>query len=539
MLVDHVIVASLRQYVSRNQSIPAFHEEISQNPDAFSLRLDSLQSAIENGILYADVFRDPDCTTLLLYLMETKRVSATLGVSTYFHCLALMEFTEKQPLRDCDADLKMITRFKNLCLVKNAALTQDAELFVRGVIENFSKLAIHINEDQFREDILDLSKVDQWVNVICMPTKDELNSKRLSFNRGVLENISFIVKCKHWRGAPPDHITYLVPSFGIMMYCLSLISSNPVAPKCVLGSVSVDTLYALHQRNEHPVSLYHPLVASNLKLVHGVRSGVYLAALHDMGHVFWASLFTNDERKLILNNFLQFINALSDEAEAHRDELAKARLDQIKFKSYDFDLTPLVNYHEPKFRLAEYIQSCFGNGGQGVFGIYCKSDYKSAPIGTIESDHVFYLVCRQYHLKRDPYQIAYCLRVLALKKDRYFRDDGIISLIDSLASHVAKSSAPLALFDASYKNERLNIDYAAIHALLLQDLDSPTLWVTLRDHHHADLLVLLRSLKLAYFEPYVPLSAADRAKLKAHVEWHHANTPVAVVEAAEQACGVL
>lgn len=540
MLSDEKIIGALRQYVSRNQAIPAFYQAIDENPGEFSDRLEALLSAIHTGDIHAESFSDPDCTSFLLYLIERKKIPAMLGLSAYFHCLALMEFTSKQPLRDEDADLKTDVRMKFLRLVSEGDLTEHGELYYASILRNFSVLSISIDEDDCRAHFKTLPAMDQWLTALCIKrhNKDDTNP-RLRFYHAVLENVPMAVKHGQWPGVPADYVTYLLPSLGVYHYCLGKTSEQPVAIKPILGSVSLESLYQLHKNNEHPVGLYHREVKSNIKLVHKVRAGAYITAWHDLAHACWGSLLPLMERQYLVHTLPRFIDGLLDQARAKKDEIVIDRLTQGRSRAYDFDLTPLSAYHDASRRREQVVQSCFGKGGQGRFGIYPKADYKDYRIGQLENDRILYLVCRAYHLNQDPYQIAAYLRLEALKNDAYFRNDGIIALIDSIALRSAKPSAHFSLFQPNVKSERLNINYAAIKGLLDLRMQSKDLWQALRDNHHADLLVLLKSLELTYFEPYAPLNAGDRLKLRAHIDEHYANTPAPEMPTRELACGVL
>lgn len=515
------LICALREYIAKNEVIPDFFESIDDNPDEHELCLEALQLAIEQGDLNALVFSHPDCTTYLLYLIERRRIDCFLGLSTYFHCLGLMQFTTMQPLKEEDQDLKTKAAFKWLPLVDQGQLTDHIEIYVERVVEQFARIGIHFDPLTLKDAIARLSPIDQWVYALSIERCGIGDQEKvIHFYRSVAENSSYIGKCDTWPGVPSSRVTYLIPSLGLYRYIMEHAFQNPILIRPMLGAVSDQTLIKLHEQQKHPVAFYHRYVKSNLKKVHGHRAGVLFAALHDLSHAFWGSLLSMEDRSFLLNQGSHFAKALIVQAEARDDKDVSAYLKKVMHKIYDFDLTPLPLYHDAEFRRENYLKLCFGHSVGGVSGIYFTGDYKTRRLGELVADRTFFLVCQKFHEGSDPYKIAAMLRAQALKRDSDFRDNRIISLIDAIASW-SVASTPFStptLFGPPTLSRKLSIDYDAIGRLLETSPDSKTFWDVMQDQHYDDLLILIRELRLAYFEPYLPLSEKDRARLVAHIE---------------------
>lgn len=68
--------------------------------------LKELQRAIKYGDKGADIFTDPDCSIYLLKMMETGVIPFAEGITVYTYLMALMQYSDYQPIANSDEYLK-------------------------------------------------------------------------------------------------------------------------------------------------------------------------------------------------------------------------------------------------------------------------------------------------------------------------------------------------------------------------------------------------------------------------------------------------
>src|SRR6185437_14478117 len=85
---------NLFRYIAANKVLPAKLEEIKTD----NRKVNELLFAISTGDSDSSVFSEHDCHVYLLYLMQQKKISFSAGMTVYSYLMALMQFTEQQPL---------------------------------------------------------------------------------------------------------------------------------------------------------------------------------------------------------------------------------------------------------------------------------------------------------------------------------------------------------------------------------------------------------------------------------------------------------
>src|ERR1700730_18342916 len=89
-------------YIDRNKIIKALLDKITPE----NLQVEQLLVAINTGDAHANIWNDPECHIYLLYLIKQKKIPFAQGMTVYTYLMALMQFTDKQPLKATDNDVK-------------------------------------------------------------------------------------------------------------------------------------------------------------------------------------------------------------------------------------------------------------------------------------------------------------------------------------------------------------------------------------------------------------------------------------------------
>lgn len=153
------IIPAIYQFIRKNPDLPKLPSRIRPNhPEA-----QKLLAAIQAGDINAEIFSNPNCSVYLLHLLETEQISRQEGMTVYGYLLALMQYTEKQPIKECDLDVKSLRNVEVKLLVAEGKLTQSGSEYLQMLCEEFAKLYIKINLTELTNFVLSLKPTEQWL----------------------------------------------------------------------------------------------------------------------------------------------------------------------------------------------------------------------------------------------------------------------------------------------------------------------------------------------------------------------------------------
>jgi hypothetical protein len=168
---------SLFQHVSRNKLMPELLSKI--NPD--NPKLTQLYQSIKKGDFENKIFHDHQCDIYLLYLIKSQQISLPQGLDVYSYLMALMQFTDKQPLKKDDGDVKVPRKVSVEFLVKDQKISPIGEEYLKDILSRLALMNINIDKDEFRKFILTLSPVDArltQIETLISPRKNGHLTKR-------------------------------------------------------------------------------------------------------------------------------------------------------------------------------------------------------------------------------------------------------------------------------------------------------------------------------------------------------------------------
>ncbi|MHB1948422.1 MAG: hypothetical protein ACYCQI_09945 [Gammaproteobacteria bacterium] len=488
-------------YIKKNTKIPEFLNSI----DLSDPRINQLRKAIEAGNDQDDIFSDPDCHLILWHLIKEKLISLDEGLTVHVYLMALMQSMTKQALKSEDLSLKFETPVQVDKLVSNGELTSFSKHYLSEICKQFAKFGFHVNYDKLAQFVLNLPATEQWALRLRY---DRVRSNLFLF--AVVVNTPFLYE---QTTSPEDTYkkNYWIPSTKIIKYLIETVSSEPLQEMPIYGSIGPRTLLDIHQRNQHPLPLYSPLVKTNSLTVHGNSTcGPVAVLLHDWGHIFWASMLKKEERDIIYRNIIPNLIFLKKEASIyHNDHRIVAAIKELIDIVHDFDLTPVKNYIDPRTRFTNYLQSIFKVDRLESFRSYWRMHDDDEPsfIGSAPQDGLLFLVSRltqNHHLPIEARDIWNQIAEIFNKDCRTFlRRDKIV---DAIVNAAKDNMTPCDTQDSSVAIP----DWKVWLELVTNTADSQELWNQVRTKHHDDLLTLSRCYQLNFFHPYLPMTEERR-----------------------------
>lgn len=335
----------IMQFVSLNREIPQLLSEINENPP----ELKALVTAINEGDCSAVIFSDPKCYIYLLYAIKNELIPFESAMTTYGYLLALIQFTEKQPIRESDLPTRDIRNVEVLNTVLENKLVDTAKAYLKGCCERFAILNYKIDYEELCQFVLQLPAIER--SIIKIDATDSLQDwDGLFFALNI--NMPFIHK---HIDESTSHVQYWIPSNSLIEFFLKKISNQPFKMLPCYGSVKPSTYETLHQQGFHPVALYAYHVKSNPIYADRFKPGPFLIWLHDIGHTFWASMFTHDEIYQIFFGFIPILKNLKNQAESKNASEEAAIYQDGIIKAADLDLTMVHDFSNSKIRLFKYL----------------------------------------------------------------------------------------------------------------------------------------------------------------------------------------
>jgi hypothetical protein len=513
----HLLRNDILELVKKNKTIPNFLNSLMPEDP----RLLCLKKAIRNGNFRARIWNNPHCNLYLIYLIQENRIPFWQGITAYVYLIAKMQYTETQELRQEDHDVKFNYRVNIVSLVKAGKITVRGYEYLFGVMHALEKLNVHLNFSELVDYVLELPRIEQWL--IETEFDHHWMERRVKHDRLIyvlISNLPLLQQAFIGRYEDPS-THYFVPSSSLIHYFLKIMNEQPMRMRPVLGSPGFETLYQWHERDFHPVSLYATQIISNPKEADGYRCGPFALWLHDIGHTFWASMLSKEQREYIFTMYIPALRCLKDMAKACRDNSSLAVLEKIEIEAYDFDLTAIVYYLNQKTRFDTYLAHTLG---KNPIYPYCLDTglYENEAIGRAEGDGLYFLLHRSVQDPKLPesYKIIYTTIINFISTGEGFRNQRIVNALQTLAKNAA--SHPEALFANKPPSEKL--DLLDWHRLLHSNRSSKELWLEMTGNQDlAEKLLEMIELGLNFFHPYSPMTGSKRLEMLKIVE----NQPLA------------
>lgn len=482
----------LFDYINRNTYIRQFVDKAEINH--------TLLDAISRGEHDHPIFDDPTCYLHLLTLIENKKISFEVGMTVYAYLLALMQFTEKQPLRIEDQDVKLLRPIKILTLSKDGKLTLEGNKYLKSIFQRLTKEKYSINYQALEDFVLNLPPTEQWILQIphsYSPKRIELNDVDNIFI-ALIANIPFLYD----EEKSNTQRECWFPSVSLIQYILKQISPSPLKMKFCYGQVSVKTLRKLHAGHVHPVSIYGLDVKSNPKNADAYRCGPFAMWWHDIGHVYWGTKLGKKGRDFIFDEFILKLESLIQIANVNHDEGVVKRLNMAIDKAADFDLTPIEDYDNNT--VGRYLSRAFGRLTQSIYPFCGRGEdgqqIEFQKIGEPVEDRLYFLLCKMYHeLPQGEIRNQWGSIFYFIQTGEFYRQTKVINAIDHVACVAAMK--PCSIF---YYLSYSSIDWEKLSKKISHINDGDTLWSTLKSEYELESL-MCRDHFIA-FPPYVPIT---------------------------------
>lgn len=480
----------------------------------------SLLSAIRKGDANHLIFSDPDCQLYLLNLAKHEQISfeQCMTVSTYL--TSLMQYTDKQKLRPEDSDVKKLSNVSVHPLTHENKLTDLGKTYLENTLFKMEKIGHKVCYDNIKKFIINLPPTEQWLLSLDHDNRDEkLESDPIQeFILALIHNIPFLYTSTENKGSFFQAAgNYYIPSFTLINYFLKCMSPMHLKPYPIFGSVSINTLNKLHEANLHPVSLYSTSVFSNQRVSHEHRCGPLLNWLHDIGHTFWGSMLTIEERNLIFTKIIPKINGLITLAKKSNDAAIVNHLNAVIERIYDFDLTNISTYQDKATRLQVYLSRAFTYNKNKKFLSADETCFEK--IGTRVEDRIFYLVSTIIHQPNLSQEESKLWKNIidgfnTLLPYRFYRNTSIINALTALSS-----SRSLELLSTT------QINWEKWISLFKSCSDATKLWNIATTQYHDELLELMSHHHLQFFPPYLPLTDEKRSEFITYMEKQISSSP--------------
>ncbi|EDP46765.1 hypothetical protein [Rickettsiella grylli] len=494
------------ELVKKNKTIPHFFNRLTPKDK----KLLCLKKAIHKGNFRAKIWNHTDCNLYLIYLIQEKMIPFWQGITAYVYLIAKMQYTQTQSLSEDDQDVKLNYSVRIMLLTKSGKITALGYRYLVGVMHSFEKINIYLDFESLVRYVLELPRIEQWLietecdhHMSLLKTKHD--SDRLMLI--LIHNISFIQNISNYGDDPT--LQYLVPSSSLINYCLKALNKKPMCMRPILGSLSLERLYQWHENDFHPVSLYAPQVLSNPKNADGYRCGPFPMWLHDIGHIFWASMLSKREREYIFATYIPALRHLHTLAETVHDESSIERLKAIQQCTNDFDLTDILYYADPVKRLKTYLAHTMGKHPLYPICLY-SGVHEFEPIGCAEGDTFYFLLHYALFSDKTPdhYKAVYQMLIDFVATGFGYRDPRCINALKILAKNAAHYA------DALFSSEQpiqLRINHLSWKKLLTTRGMSEELWLAITsDPARAQELLVMVEQGFIFFHPYASMTLAKR-----------------------------
>lgn len=494
---------SLYENIRLNRTIPTYRDRLREGHAGVR----QLLAAIQTGDSEASVFDQQHCYIYLLHLLDTWQISESVFLTVYFYLLALMQYTDRQPVKDTDQDIKVTREFAVDRLVQDGKLTKEAQVYIAILTQRFAELGYSIDQLAIREYILGLPPTEHWLlrikNIKNLPEKYWLairgtpyySSESLQALNSV--NLPFLTLTDgKYIGNPAavkkKNTAIWVPSVSIMQYMLCVASPRPIQMRPIFGTVSLEKLHQMHAHHEHPVQVYAYDVKLNLFAPDRYRAGPLVSALHDVGHAFYGSLLQPADRDAIFSYIIPFIKKVREQGQND------AFFDYIIERLGDLDTTPIKKFYNPATRFKDYLTHCLTyakrfSSGVKVEYLLMHRIFNEATLPAVQREHISHIMPR-------------------LKKVKTIQDIMLIYLMDNDLHH------HIDLNEYDYLDKLTRVDWRGLRKLLGEFKDPTEFFEALWEEHSDQFTTLVIRHGVRFFHPEIPLTEDKRAQLEQLVD---------------------
>lgn len=508
------IQKELLELVQKNKRIPDFLNKLMpDNP-----RLVCLKKAINKGNFRAHIWNHPECNLYLIYLIQKNIIPFWHGITAYVYLIAKMQYTKTQNLRKEDEDVKCNYLVHIVPLVKSGKITELGYHYLLCVTQNLGKLNIYLNFDQLIDFVLKLPRIEQWLILSEFDQHNKQLQVKYDANRLIWVLINNLPLIARMVGSFDDPtLQYLVPSSSMINYFLQILNQHPMRMRPILGNPGLETLYHWHAQDFHPVSLYATQILSNPKHADGYRCGPFPMWLHDIGHTFWASMLTKQQRDYIYTTYIPAIRWLKAMAIEYDDILSSELLKEVEIRAYDFDLTAILDYADIEKRFDIYLAHTLGKNPIYPTCLY-NGVYEFEKIGLAEGDTFYFLLHYAAYLDKTPeaYKNVYQTLIGFITTGPTYRSQRIVNALKTVAKNAA--AQPYALF----ATDTFPLWWGHTvywQSLFKSDRNSETLWnEMLGDEDLAEELTDMIERGLIFFPPYLPMTATKKWAMLFYLE---------------------
>lgn len=490
----------LFHFIKNNKNLPTLIAKLTPE----NSQVQQLLSALKKLDFTDEIFSDADCHVYLLYLIQQEMISFAEGMTIYAYLMALMQFSDKQPLAHEDKEVQLIRPIAIDYLAHLDKLSQAGENYLFSVCDRFDKMGYKINKEKLKEFILKLPAIEQLIlKIPYLNEEDNEKRKKLPDADRIARALRFNIPFLMVEDKNQNNVNLWIPSTTIINYILQEINPTPLKMLPMFGSISLKTLKNLHEESLHPVALYSHYVKSNPKKADSYRCGPFFMWLHDVGHTFWGSLLSLHEREFIFKQFIPKMELLKEEAAEHKDLEVVSYIDDIIKHSADFDLTDIQRYICKTDRLTLYLTN--------HMDLYNGSKVELVDIGTCKEDRLFFLINKMNYLKQfnnDYYPIwGAILSHIQMNTGPFHRRWEVVKALDLFAGFAANVTT-------KYFAEK-QINWEAWHSILEQAKNPIELWkMIVSERFASELSTLTHVHQIALFPPYLPITPEKENKLQ-------------------------
>lgn len=137
---NQVLIAGLREYIRNNKALDEVYAKVSASP-AHVAFLETLKTVFRTGERQEWVFFHPHCSLAVLALIEDGTFPFWEGLTLYFYCMALMQYTDEQPLREGDEDYQLNLGKPTISFIlKDGKLTDEGERYLASIETKCKKI---------------------------------------------------------------------------------------------------------------------------------------------------------------------------------------------------------------------------------------------------------------------------------------------------------------------------------------------------------------------------------------------------------------
>lgn len=332
----------LFQFITKNTELPRAIEKAGMDETKNSLLLE----AIDKCDFSSPAMLQKDAYLHLFYLIKTEQLDFWQGMNIYMYMLAISEYTHHGPIRGIEYNnCKDMTVTMKPLLNENTDLTDDGKDYLITLNNFLSQQKIaSIQKNQFIQLLKSLPRSDTFI--MCMsfalneysPNVVDLlrfMHKLSRENNQILNQFGSIVASENPVNAE-SILSSTLPALGLIQKIAAFLPGF-TSPLPCFGRVSSATLLHMHSQQLHPLSLFCPLVSSNLTVAHEIIMDKTALFIHDLEHCNWMSYFSDTAIRKIYRGIIPALSRLAEIA----PEPINQHIKNIILAINDFDLSEI------------------------------------------------------------------------------------------------------------------------------------------------------------------------------------------------------